>query len=1190
MASQGERIGLLASLRCKKNKIVARLTSRSALDPLTTMLSATQTLTGTLKRLHSAADVFPPLQDAIGGLLACVEHIELSSKNNREMEELARRLSLLIKQLHQHIREARSTKVSEFFQKVIKLVKEHVMTIHGKQERQTMENLVNAGQDEQEILQGYRHIAQILEDIKIEASLKTWNIAEEQQADSRLAGLSPVDSAVYNSLLSHDVNRRACTQNTWLNILLKLNQWSLDQTKPNMFWMNGMAGTGKTTIAYTFAQSLKARGALGASFFCTRISDKCQDVGRIIPTIAHQLALYLPSFRLALLQVLKQEPNIKAQSIDSQCERLIKEPLSKVKNGMIKGLVVVIDALDKCSNTNGHLEIDKLYTTILEAAMHQSGQEPQEQQQMRLILWTAVCTREPVNINTLAALSGIKATKVNTLLQSLYLVLHVLQATMMITTLHASFPNFMFDKARSAKFYCNKAEHSQLLAKRCFQVMQDQLRFNICSLETLFIANSKVQDLDHQIAKSILPTLSYIAHHWGDHLVRSTPCEVIRKRLEDLLSYRLLFWMEVLSLKGTLNKGMSMLLALKLWLKGHTSNVNSVTFSPNGLLLVSGSDDGTVLVRDAWTGSCIYDVINGHGNAVTSVSFSPDGKYILSGSRDKTTRMWDSGNGSRIPNSIKRHPYRVNCTVFSPDGKHIACGLGSFECPIIVYDASTSGSLPFLFNAHQSPAWSIAFSPNSKHLVTGHDSGKLCVWSLHDGTATYSSPKAQNIRITSIGFSPLGDKLVTASRDRRVYIWDVENCYSNPCLLGTHDHYVSSAVFSPDGTRVASCSRDCTVKMWNALHSTSFHSSYSNAPTKGVRSVAISPDGSRIAAAGEDKAIYMFNTYNGTAALQPLVAHAGAINSVAFSLDGRYLASGGDYNDMCLWDATSGKLLSGLVVGHEKIIWSVSFSPDSRHLVSASWDKTIRMWYVGCGTLASTDLVGVHKDAVNSAEFSLDGKHIVSGCHDRKIRMWDSQTLSLVFRPFGSRWHKGAIRSVTFSPDGRLIASGSEDGAICIFDSHSGELVLGPLKAHQGLGHGQLCSHPTGITSYLARMIEVFECGGWEMALLHASHWKDIKSGINSIACSPNGAYIISGSNDSTIRVWKVPGRGTVSELSRSASSTSDQREPHRAIAGGLTIDRRWVGTQPRLTATFLGSIRSAQGLSPPRDSLYDRA
>ncbi|KAF8676950.1 WD40 repeat-like protein [Rhizoctonia solani] len=1349
-----------------------------------------------LKDLSQSAGVFPPLQAVITDVISCFETLKIDPGYETEYEALLQELQALSGSLAYHVPRSNSAHMSDCITRMKRSIEKQTEVIKKRRDQPIERNMDKAEQYRKEVLAAYRGIESAFRQLQTDATMDIWSSVTEQTANSRLDKLFPSRLAAHNSTLSTEVDRRACTKHTRTQILSELDQWSVDPQKPNIYWMNGMAGTGKTTIAYTFAESLKSRGLLGASFFCTRTSSECKDVGRIIPTITYQLALYSMSFQSAVVKVLGSNPDIGTRAITEQCERLIKEPIMQAKDDIPDGLVVVIDALDECSNANGvrmildvlfriapnlplkffvtsrpepnirhrieaqsdlnrsmcvlheiersmveadielylreelgdsiseqdltqltklsgrlfiyaatairyvrqmgtmvdpdrleailssspssgyeHSDIDDLYTTILEAAIRQTGRNLHEQQQMRLVLWTAVCTREPVDIDTLASLTGIKATKANILLQPLYSVLHVSQATKMITTLHASFPDFMFDEARSAKFYCDEAKHSQLLAERCFQVMEDQLRFNICSLETSFIPDSEVQDLEDRIARSISPTLSYVAQHWGDHVVKSGPCETVRKGLEELLSYRLLFWMEVVSLKRTLDKGMSMLSALKPWvtvedassylikllndswifvckyaagsvsqstphiyisalpfchptssvykqywgctrdllslegsameqsqtallaswpmdldalsltfspdgsrfaigfedgtvhvvythnglvalgpLGGHTKEVNSVAFSPDGLLLVSGSNNGTIVVQDGQTGSCIYDVIKGHEREVTSVSFSPDGKHILSGSYDGTTRMWDSGNGSLIPNSIKRHPCQVLCTAFSPDGKHIACGLLSNECPIVVYDASTSESLPFPFDAHQSPVYSIAFSPNSKHLVTGHDSGELRVWTLQDGTATHSPPKVHNGRIRSIGFSPLGDKLVTGSEDRCVYIWDVENGYSNPCLLGTHENWVSFAAFSPDGTRVASCSWDRTVKMWNALHSTSSHTSHFNAPTSAVLSVAISPDGSRIAAAGEDKAIYMFNTHDGTPALQPLVAHTDEIISVAFSLDGRHLVSGGFDKCICLWDATSGKLLSGPLRGHEKNIESVSFSPDSKHVVSASEDKTIRVWDVDDGTLTPTDLVRTHDDEVNSAAFSSDGKHVVSRSDDGKIRLWGSQALSRVFRPFGSLRHKGRIMSVTFSPDGRLIASGSDDGAIRIFDSRSGKLVLGPLKAHQDSVMSVVFS-PDG--NHIVSGSADGRVGVWrvEDGAPACRPLEGHQRCICSVACSLDGAYIVSGSDDSTIRVWKTPGRGAAYDSSRSASSTSDQREPHRAIAGGLTID-----------------------------------
>ncbi|CAE6399051.1 unnamed protein product, partial [Rhizoctonia solani] len=1297
--------------------------------------SNTSTLTHALRAFQDSARVFPPLQATIGDLIVRVEHIELSSKHRRKFEDLARRITLLSASLAEHMQASKLTHVSYFFERKAASVKDQVTIISKNQERGTGWRFWQAKQYQDEMVKGYEHIAEILEE------LREWCI-EEQQTNSRLEALAPVHDATYDSMMSRELNRRACARDTRANILNELEQWSLDPTKPNIFWLNGTAGMGKTTIAYTFAQSLRERGALGATFFCVRASGECRDARRIIPAVAYQLAQYLFSFRSALLDVLENEHSMKLESIADQCEQLIKEPLSRIKGGMTTWPIIVIDGLDECSSSsevetmldmlfrvvpnlpikvlvtsrpepnirrgivaqsdqsrsicvlreiddspveveveqylhealgnsvsehdlsrlsrlsggwficavtlvrylfrqgnivdqgrleaaltlpsdseNRHLDIDRLYTMILDSAVYGPDQEPEDQEQMRLIIWTALRVREPVSVDTLAALTGIEVTKANILLEPLYSILYMSQATGTITTLHASFPDFMFDKARSAKFYCDEAKHNQLLAKRCFQLMQDQLRFNICGIETSFIPDSKVQDLEARVQKSISPTLSYVAKYWGDHLMKSAPCKVVRKGLGNFLSDRLLFWIEVLSLKHILDKGISILSEVKRWmmdqvqdrssdlirslddsrlflskytagsvsqstphiyisalafcnrpssvyergdvalgpLKGHTDWVRSVAFSPDGLLLVSGSDDKTILVRDAQTGSRIYDAIKGHESGVTSVSFSADGKLILSGSEDKTTRMWDSGNGSLIPNSIKHHPGEVRCTAFSPNSKYIACGLDSYVSPIAVYDAFSSKSLPFPFNAHQSLVYSIAFSPNSKHLVTGHRFGDLRVWSLQDGTATHSPPKVHNSLITSIGFSPLGDKLITTSWDRCMYIWDVENGYSNPHLLGNHDSLVYSTAFSPDSTRVASCSLDRTVKMWNIIYSTSSHTSHSNAPTKSISSVVISPDGSSIAAAASDKAIYMFSAHDGTAILKPFVAHTGLVLSVAFSPDGRYLASGGSDKAICIWDSKGGKLLSGPLRGHKGWVQSVMFSSDGRHIVSASTDKTIRKWDVRGGSLGLTNLVGTHDGWVYSAAFRLDGQRIVSSCSNRKIYIWDAQTVSLVLDPFGSQWFEGGIRAVTFSPDGRFIACGSTDSTIRMFDSRSGDLVLGPLKGHEGPVMSVVFS-PDG-----NHIVSGSDDGGvqvWkaEDGTPACEPLQGHLGWVSSVVCSSDGMHIISGSSDSTIRLWRAPGGRVVSDLSHPNSGVPDRRDVNRAMAGGLAISEDgWV-------------------------------
>ncbi len=80
-------------------------------------------------------------------------------------------------------------------------------------------------------------------------------------------------------------------------------EWARDRQKPRLYWMNGMAGTGKTTIAYSFCEQLQEKGLLGANFFCSRSLAECSDVRNIIPTTARQLARSSPQFASALVEI-----------------------------------------------------------------------------------------------------------------------------------------------------------------------------------------------------------------------------------------------------------------------------------------------------------------------------------------------------------------------------------------------------------------------------------------------------------------------------------------------------------------------------------------------------------------------------------------------------------------------------------------------------------------------------------------------------------------------------------------------------------------------------------------------------------------------------------------------------------------------------------------------------------------------
>jgi WD40 repeat protein len=108
------------------------------------------------------------------------------------------------------------------------------------------------------------------------------------------------------------------------------------------------------------------------------------------------------------------------------------------------------------------------------------------------------------------------------------------------------------------------------------------------------------------------------------------------------------------------------------FLRGYTSRVWSVVFSPDGRLLASGSDEGTVKLWDVETGQEVH-TLRGHTGWVTSVAFSPDGRLLASGSDDQTVKLWDVGTGQEV-RTLSGHTAWVRSVAFSPDGRLLASG------------------------------------------------------------------------------------------------------------------------------------------------------------------------------------------------------------------------------------------------------------------------------------------------------------------------------------------------------------------------------------------------------------------------------------------------------------------------------------------------------------------------------------
>ncbi|KAG6824306.1 hypothetical protein H0H92_007272 [Tricholoma furcatifolium] len=140
-----------------------------------------------------------------------------------------------------------------------------------------------------------------------------------------------------------------CLPGTRTDILLELEAWARDSDPktPTVYWLNGIADSGKSTICQSFCHQAFADGRLGASFFCSRDTEARSNLDMIFPTLSFQLACHFPEIRSHIVEVLKSCPDVAKESLFNKLEALLLVPLEQSS----LSILIVIDALDECKDS-----------------------------------------------------------------------------------------------------------------------------------------------------------------------------------------------------------------------------------------------------------------------------------------------------------------------------------------------------------------------------------------------------------------------------------------------------------------------------------------------------------------------------------------------------------------------------------------------------------------------------------------------------------------------------------------------------------------------------------------------------------------------------------------------------------------------------------------------------------------------
>lgn len=515
-------------------------------------------------------------------------------------------------------------------------------------------------------------------------------------------------------------------------------------------------------------------------------------------------------------------------------------------------------------------------------------------------------------------------------------------------------------------------------------------------------------------------------------------------------------------------------------LEGHNHHVRSVRWSPDGKQLASGSYDGTAII---WTNLGVEPVrkfIPCEKNVVRCVDWSHDGEVLAILHENGNLELWKP-DGSEPTSIISGTGERVR---FSPNKNLLAVGL---DRHIQIWDVSdlSDPQVTQSLACDDPGVISVAWSPNSRALVSGHFDGTINLWDIGTGELL-SSRTGHSASVFHLDWSKRSSKFVSASMDRTARVWDIIDEQFSDVLQG-HTDSVFMAAFSPDMSVVASTGEDSTVKIWQL-----FDAAMRAAPP--THRYETPSEWSKWRVAWHPKLPFLATSNNTEFVLRDTVKLAPQLarNQAPFfyganfcwNRDGR-LAAFANHNLITIWDVEADRIETQLLpqgedgTGYEvrRIQWDprrdrlAITCQQGSDLEGATflWDEQRKLarimefpgsprdlsWGRHGKTLAVTCLYSLvfrwdeetgetttlevpsQREGVHTASWCPDDNRLAMGCADNNIYIydWDSdETLIL-------RGHTAPVWEVAWHPAEGRLASASEDGSVKLWDTNTGELV-----------------------------------------------------------------------------------------------------------------------------------------------------
>jgi WD40 repeat protein len=486
----------------------------------------------------------------------------------------------------------------------------------------------------------------------------------------------------------------------------------------------------------------------------------------------------------------------------------------------------------------------------------------------------------------------------------------------------------------------------------------------------------------------------------------------------------------------------------------------------------------------------------GHKSLIRDVTFTKDGRYLVSAGDDKVVRVWNLKTGKTVRTLRGQigagHEGKIHAMALSPDERWLAVGgwlQGNREesDAIRLYNFSTD-KLVMLLKGHTNVVSSLAFSPNSRYLVSASQDNNAIIWDINKQQQLHTL-KGHTNHIYASAFTPDSKRVVTGSDDHSLRLWRVSNGELIAKLQG-HSDDVSAVAISPQDGTIASGSYDHTIRLWN----------------------------------GKTGRFIKTLTNQGT-----------QVGSLSFSPDGGYLVSGVAQGEVChVWSYPSGKKIV-TYQEHDNVVIATAISPNGRWVATGGGnDKAIHIWNLRDGTLKQR-LRGVGASTW-SVGFSRDGKQMGWGKTWRQSSPTNKGPLEYRLRfptsdrPLGTpkqiKSNQNYLRAKDKWQNWSLShRKGGNYGYNAILDIKNQNRTVASIKrqSYDGYDHRSYTFTPNGqtiISGGMNGVITAYQHDGSKIGN-YVGHTGDVWA----VAVSADGRFLVSGSDDQTVRLWNVTTR-----------------------------------------------------------------